>query len=252
MEETNSERTTDIERDARKNIKAIYILLLLWYNININGGISMKDKLSFAMSFVGKKIVFDVGWFDYSTGIVKSVETTESNGYPKIKLVVEDILSYDSTHRDGRTLNWSSIDRALLLTDYLNYHRQRWGMWAVADSKAGKDLVQRIERKWDRKPKPEYNPCGNPNLLEKKQAKYYNLVKEHQSAGLPIWIRTKYRAADTEYKLVKAEADEYKLTIQNEKAFIDCWRASYAQKVKVTNLGRKYFFTEEEGLNSLK
>ena len=138
----------------------------------------MKDKLSFAMSFVGKKIIFDVGWFDYNTGIVKSVETTESNGYPKIKLVVEDILSYDSTRRDGRTLNWSSIDRVLLLTDYLNYHRQRWGMWAVADSKAGKDLVQRIERKWDRKPKPEYNPYGNPNLLEKKQAKYYNLVKE--------------------------------------------------------------------------
>ena len=212
----------------------------------------MKDKLNFAMSFIGKKIVFDVGWFDYSIGTVKSVETTESNGYQKIKLVVEDILSYDSMHREGRTLNWSSIDRVLLLTDYLNYHRQRWGMWALADSKAGKDLVQRIERTWDRKPVSEYNPHCGPNLLEKKQAKYYNLVNEHQKAGLPIWIRTKYRAAGTEDKLVKAEADEYKITIQNEKAFIECWKASYAQKVKVTNFDKKYFFTEEDGLNNLK
>ena len=204
----------------------------------------MKDKLNFAMSFVGKKIVFDVGWFDYSTGIVKSVETTESNGYPKIKLVVEDILSYDSTHRDGRTLNWSSIDRVLLLTDYLNYHRQRWGMWAVADSKAGKDLVQRIERKWDRKPKPEYNPYGNPNLLEKKQAKYFNLVKEHQSAGLPIYVKTKYRDSSIDYRLEKVEAKDYKLVIERNKAFVEFSTIAYAHKVKVTNFNKKYFFEE--------
>lgn len=212
----------------------------------------MKDKLNFARSFVGKKIVFDVGWFDYSIGTVKSVEITESNGYPKVKLVVDDILNYDSTHRDGRTLNWSSIDRVLLLTDYLNYHRQRWGMWAVADSKAGKDLVHRIERTWGRKSKPRKNPYNVPEFLNEVNKKYFTLVKEHQKAGLPIWIRTKYRAADAEYKLVKAEADEYKLTIQNEKAFIECWKDNYARNVKVTNLDRKYFFTEEEGLKSLK
>lgn len=204
----------------------------------------MKDKLNFARSFVGKKIVFDVGWFDYSIGTVKSVEITESNGYPKVKLVVDDILNYDSTHRDGRTLNWSSIDRVLLLTDYLNYHRQRWGMWAVADSKAGKDLVQRIERKWDRKPKPECNPYGDPNLLEKKQAKYYNLVKEHQKAGLPIWIRTKYRESSIEYRLEKVEAKDYKLVIERNKAFIEFPTVAYARKVKVTNFNKKYFFEE--------
>ena len=212
----------------------------------------MKDKLNFAMSFVGKKIVFDVGWFDYSIGTVKSVKTTESNGYPKVKLVVDNILTCTSVYRDGIASNWASIDRVVLLTDYLNYHCQRWGMWAVADSKAGKDLVQRIERTWDRKPKSSKNPNNVQEFLNEANKKYFNLVKEHQKAGLPIWIRTKYRAADKEYKLVQAEADEYKLTIQNEKAFIECWKANYAQNVKVTNLDKKYFFTEEEGLKSLK
>ena len=203
----------------------------------------MKDKLNFAMSFIGKKIVFDVGWFDYSIGTVKSVETTESNGYPKIKLVVEDILSYNSMHREGR-VSVIVLTQKVLVANYLNYHRRRFGMWALADSKAGKDLVQRIERTWDRKPKPCKNPNNVPEFLNEVNKKYFNLVKEHQKAGLPIWIRTKYRAADTEYKLVKAEADEYKLTIQNEKAFIECWKASYAHKVKVTNFNKKYFFEE--------
>ena len=204
----------------------------------------MKDKLNFARSFVGKKIVFDVGWFDYSIGTVKSVEITESNGYQKIKLVVDDILSYDSTHRDGRTLNWSSIDRVLLLTDYLNYHRQRWGMWAVADSKAGKDLVQRIERKWDRKPKPRKNPNNVPEFLSEGNKKYFNLVKEHQKAGLPIYVRTKYRESSIEYRLEKVEAKDYKLVIERNKAFVEFSTVAYARKVKVTNFNKKYFFEE--------
>ena len=54
------------------------------------------------------------------------------------------------------------------------------------------------------------------------------------------------------YPLVQTVNALYLKLLELQKAFIECWRASYAQKVKVTNLGRKYFFTEEEGLNSLK
>ena len=205
----------------------------------------MKDKLNFAMSFIGKKIVFDVGWFDYNIGTVKSVETTESNGYPKIKLVVEDILRYDSMHREGRTLNWSSIDRVVLLTDYLNYHRQRWGMWAVADSKAGKDLVQRIERKWDRKSIDKYlqNPY-DPELLTEQNKKFYNMLVERKAAGLPIWIRTKYSAASTDYRLEKVEAKDYRIVVYRGKAFVASATIEYANRVKVTNFNKKYFFEE--------
>ena len=207
----------------------------------------MKDKLNYIMSFVGKRIVLSAGWFDYCTGTIKSVEIIGNQYDYKVKFVIDNII----LHCHSKTLELKHTP-TVLLEHYLNYHHQRWGMWALADSKAGKDLVHRIERTWDRKPKPCKNPYNVPDYLNEINKKYFNLVKEHQKAGLPIWIRTKYRAADTEYKLVKAEADEYKLTIQNEKAFIECWRASYAQKVKVTNLGRKYFFTKEEGLNSLK
>lgn len=203
----------------------------------------MKDKLSYSMSFVGKRIVFDVGWFDYRIGTVKSVEMPDSSYDSKIKLVVEDILNYDRTHREGRPSEFVRTEKVLVV-NYLNYHCHHWGTWAIADSKAGKDLVQRIERKWDRKPKPEYNPYGNPNLLEKKQAKYYNLVKEHQSAGLPIYVKTKYRESSIEYRLEKVEAKDYKLVIERNKAFVEFSTVAYAHKVKVTNFNKKYFFEE--------
>lgn len=207
----------------------------------------MKDKLNFAMSFVGKKIVFDVSRLDYSIGTVKSVETTESNGYPKIKLVVEDILRYNSMHREGRTLNWLSIDR-VLLTDYLNYRHQRWGMWAVADSKAGKDLVQRIERTWDRKSiksidKYLQNPY-DPELLTEHNKKFYNMLVERKAAGLPIWVRTKYRADSTDYRLEKVEAKDYRIVVFRGKAFVEFSTIAYANRVKVTNFNKKYFFEE--------
>lgn len=203
----------------------------------------MKDKLNFAMSFIGKRIVFDVGWFDYRIGTVKSVEMPDTRYESKIKLVVEDILTYDRYHREGRA-PLIVLTQKVLLGNYLNYHCQRFGMWAVADSKAGKDLVQRIERTWDRKPVPEYNPHGDPNLLEKKQAKYYNLVKEHQSAGLPIYVKTKYRESSIEYRLEKVEAKDYKLVIERNKAFVEFSTIAYARKVKVTNFNKKYFFEE--------
>ena len=203
----------------------------------------MKDKLSYSNSFVGKRIVFDVGWFDYRIGTVKSVEVPDSRYDSKIKLVVEDILTYDRYHREGRPSVFV-LTQKVLVANYLNYHCERWRMWAVADSKAGKDLVQRIERTWDRKPKSEYNPCGNPNLLEKKQAKYYNLVKEHQEAGLPIYVRTKYRESSIEYRLEKVEAKDYKLVIERNKAFVEFSTIAYARKVKVTNFNKKYFFEE--------
>lgn len=203
----------------------------------------MEDKLNFAMSFVGKKIVFDVGWFDYRIGTVKSVEMPDTRYESKIKLVVDDILTYDRYHREGRA-SVIVLTQKVLLVNYLNYHCQRWGMWALADSKAGKDLVQRIERTWDRKPKPKYNPHGDPNLLEKKQAKYYNLVKEHQKAGLPIYVRTKYRESSIDYRLEKVEAKDYKLVIERNKAFIEFSTVAYARCVKVTNFNKKYFFEE--------
>ena len=199
----------------------------------------MKDKLKYIMSFVGKRIVFDVGWFDYYTGIIKSVEITGNQFDYKVKFIVDNIIS----HCHGKILQLNTTQK-VLLENYLNYHRQRWGMWTLADSKAGKDLVQRIERKWDRKPKPEYNPCGNPNLLEKKQAKYYNLVKEHQSAGLPIYAKTKYRDTSIDYRLEKVEAKDYKLVIERNKAFVEFSTIAYAHKVKVTNFNKKYFFEE--------
>ena len=203
----------------------------------------MKDKLSYSNSFVGKKIVFDVGWFDYRIGTVKLVEVPDGRYDSKIKLVVEDILNYDRTHREGRPSEFVRTEKVLVV-NYLNYHCQRWGMWALADSKAGKDLVQRIERTWDRKPKPECNPYGNPNLLEKRQAKYYNLVKEHQSAGLPIYVRTKYRDSSIEYRLEKVESNEYELEIVHNKAFVIFKNIAYAHRVKATNFNKKYFFEE--------
>ena len=203
----------------------------------------MKDKLSYVMSFVGKKIVFDVGWFDYCIGIVKSVEMPDGRYDSKIKLVVEDILKYDSTHREGRTLEFVRTEKVLVL-NYLNYHCPRWGMWALADSKAGKDLVQRIERKWDRKPKPCKNPNNVPEFLSEGNKKYFNLVKEHQKAGLPIYVRTKYRESSIDYRLEKVDAKDYKLVIERNKAFVEFSTIAYARKVKVTNFNKKYFFEE--------
>ena len=199
----------------------------------------MKDKLTYIMSFVGKRIVFSAGWFDYYTGTIKSIEIIGKQNDYKVKFVIDNIIS----HCHSKTLELKHTP-TVLLGHYLNYPHQRWGMWALADSKAGKDLVQRIERKWDRKPKPEYNTCGNPNLLEKKQAKYYNLVKEHQSAGLPIYVRTKYRESSIDYRLEKVEANDYKLVIERNKAFVEFSTIAYAHKVKVTNFNKKYFFEE--------
>ena len=203
----------------------------------------MKDNLSFIMSFVGKRILFDAGWFDYRIGTVKSVEMPDGKYDSKIKLVVDDILTYDRYHREGRA-PVIVLAQKVLLGNYLNYHCQRFGMWALADSKAGKDLVQRIERTWDRKPKPKYNPHCDPNLLEKKQAKYYNLVNEHQKAGLPIYVKTKYRDSSIDYRLEKVEAKDYKLVIDGIKAFVEFSTVAYAHRVKVTNFNKKYFFEE--------
>ena len=180
----------------------------------------MKDKLSYSNSFVGKRIVFDVGWFDYRIGTVKSVEVPDGRYDSKIKLVVEDILNYDRTHREGRTSEFVRTERVFLV-NYLNYHRPRWGMWALADSKAGKDLVQRIERKWDRKPKPRNNPNNVPEFLNEVNKKYFNLVKEHQNAGLPIYVKTKYRDSSIDYRLEKVEDKDYKLVIERNKAFVE-------------------------------
>lgn len=212
----------------------------------------MKDQLNYIMSFVGRRIVFDVGWHDYRTGVIKSVEVTGRRYDYKVKFVVDNILSHDDTFHEGRKLEFISGVR-VLLENYLNYHHQRWGMWALADSKAGNDLVHRIERTWDRKPEPEYNPYCDPKLLEKKHAKYYNLVKHHRNVDyLPIWVRTKYRDDSTQYRLEKVEPLDYEVWIVRNKAFVVFKNVAYAHKVKVTNLGRKFFFTEEEGLKSLE
>lgn len=203
----------------------------------------MKDNLSYITGFVGKKIVFDVGWFDYRIGTVKSVEMPDLRYDSKIKLVVEDILTYDRYHREGRA-SVIVLTQKVLVANYLNYHCQRFGMWALADSKAGKDLVQRIERTWDRKPKPRNNPNNVPEFLNEVNKKYFNLVKEHQIAGLPIYVRTKYRESSIEYRLEKVEAKDYKLVVDGDKAFVEFSTVAYARKVKVTNFNKKYFFEE--------
>ena len=146
-------------------------------------------------------------------------------------------------HREGRTLSWLSIDR-VLLTDYLNYHHQRWGMWAVADSKAGKDLVQRIERTWDRRSKDKYPNPYDPESLTEYNKKFYDMLVERKAAGLPIWIRTKYSAASTDYRLEKVEAKDYRIVVYRGKAFVASATIAYANRVKVTNFNKKYFFEE--------
>ena len=213
----------------------------------------MKDKLKYIMSFIGKRVIFNIGWFDYEEGVIDSVNLVGDANNIDVRFNLSYVRRYNKHYENGQMpVKYSNPGIELSLNDYKNFKRYRWCMWALADSKCGKDLVARIERVWDRKPKPCKNPYDIPDYLNEINKKYFNLVKEHQKAGLPIWIRTKYRAADTKYTLVKAEADEYTLAIQNQKAFIRCWRAGYAQNVKVTNLDRKYFFNEDEGLKSLK
>ncbi len=203
----------------------------------------MKDKLTYIMSFVGKRIVFDAGWFDYRIGMVKSVEVTGNQYDYKVKFVVDNILSYDHTFREGRTLDFRSTEK-VLFENYLNYHRQRWGMWALADSKAGKDLVYRIERTWDRNSTDKYPDPYDPKSLTEANKKYYDMLVERKAAGLPIYVRTKYRDASTEYRLEKVEAKNYSVEVYRGKAFVVSTTVGYAHKVKATNFNKKYFFEE--------
>ena len=203
----------------------------------------MKDKLNYIMSFVGKRIVFDAGWFDYRTGVVKSVEVTGKQYDYKVKLVVDNILGYDSTYREGRTLEFRSTEK-VLLENYLNYHRQRWGMWALADSKAGRDLVYRIERTWGKRSKDKYPNPYDPNSLTEPNKKFYNMLVERKAAGLPVYVRTKYRDDSEDYRLDKVEAKDYKVEVYRGKAFLVSATVAYANRVKVTNFNKKYFFEE--------
>lgn len=204
----------------------------------------MRDKLKYIMNFVGKRIVFEVGWYEYCTGTIKSAELTGNSYDYKVNLVVDNILKYDGRHRDGKAIESMCIKK-VALEDYLNYHRQRWYMWAIADSKAGKDLVQRIERKWGRKSIDKYlqNPY-DPELLTENNKKFYNMLVERKAAGLPIWIRTKYRADSTDYRLEKVEAKDYRVVVFRGKAFVASATIAYANRVKVTNFNKKYFFEE--------
>lgn len=204
----------------------------------------MRDKLNYIMSFVGKRIVFEVGYYDYHTGTIKSVELTGNQYDYKVKFIVDSVLNYDRRHRDGKALDFRSTE-TVLLENYLNYHHQRWGMWAVAESKAGRDLVYRIERTWDKKDKDKYlqNPY-DPELLTEANKMYYNMLVERKAAGLPIYVRTKYRADSTEYRLEKVEAKDYDLVVYRGKAFVTSATVAYAHRVKVTNFNKKYFFEE--------
>ena len=204
----------------------------------------MRDKLKYIMNFVGKRIVFEVGYYDYDTGTIKSVELTGNSHDYKVNFVVDNILKHDSRHRDGKAIESMCIKK-VALEDYLNYHRQRWYMWAIADSKAGKDLVQRIERKWGRKSIDKYlqNPY-DPELLTENNKKFYNMLVERKAAGLPIWVRTKYRADSTDYKLEKVEAKDYRVEVFRGKAFVASATIAYANRVKATNFNKKYFFEE--------
>lgn len=203
----------------------------------------MKDKLTYVMSFVGKKIVFDVGWFDYRTGVIKSVEVTGNQYDYQVKLVVDNILSYDSTFREGRTLEFRSTEK-VLFENYLNYHRQRWGMWALADSKAGRDLVYRIERTWSKRSTDKFPNPYDPESLTAVNKKYYDMLVERKNAGLPIYVRTKYRDDSEDYRLEKVEASDYRLEVYRGKAFVVSATVAYAHRVKATNLDKKYFFKE--------
>lgn len=204
----------------------------------------MKDKLTYVMSFVGKRIVFDVGWFDYYTGVIKSVEVTGNQYKYKVKLVVDNILNYDSTHRDGHMPEFRTTD-TVLFENYLNYHRQRWGMWALADSKAGKDLMYRIERTWNKRTKDKYPDPYDPNSLTEVNKRYYDMLVERKNTGLPIYVRTKYRDDSKDYRLERVEASDYRLEVYRGKAFVVSATVAYAHRVKVTNYNKKYFFTEE-------
>ena len=204
----------------------------------------MRDKLKYIMNFVGKRIVFEVGYYEYCTGTIKSVELTGNSYDYKVNFVVDNILKYDSRHRDGKAIESMCIKK-VALEDYLNYHFQRWYMWAIADSKAGKDLVQRIERKWGRKSIDKYlqNPY-DPELLTEHNKKFYNMLVERKAAGLPIWIRTKYSAASTDYRLEKVEAKDYRIVVYRGKAFVPTATIAYANRVNVTNFNKKSFFEE--------
>jgi hypothetical protein len=207
----------------------------------------MKDKLTYVMSFVGKRIVFDVGWFDYYIGTIKSVEVAGNQYDYKVKFVVDNILNYNSTHHNGHRPEFRTTD-TVLLENYLNYHRQRWGMWALVDSKAGKDLVARIKRTWDRKTKDKYpdlyDPSYDPASLTEANKKYYDMLVERKAAGLPIYVRTKYRGDSTDYRLEKVEAKDYQVDVYRGKAFVTSVTVAYAHRVKATNFNKKYFFEE--------
>lgn len=214
----------------------------------------MKDRLSYFMSFIGKRVIFNIGWFDYEEGVIDSVNLVGDANNIDVRFNLSYVRRYNKHYENGQTpVKYSNPGIELSLNDYKNFKRYRWCMWALADSKCGKDLVARIERTWDRKPKPEYNPYCDPNLLEKKQAKYYNLVKHHRNVDyLPIWVRTKYREDSKQYRLEKVEPKDYELWIVRNKAFVIFKNVAYAHKVKVTNLDRKFFFTEEAGVKSLE
>lgn len=204
----------------------------------------MKDKLTYIMSFVGKRIVFDIGWCDYHTGTIKSVEVVGNQYNYEVKFVIDNVLNYNSTHRDGCVPDFRLTD-TVLLKNYLNYHRQRYGMWALIDSKAGKDLVHRIERTWNRKIKDKYsqNPY-DPELLTEANKKFYNMLVDRKAAGLPIYVRTKYRGDSEEYRLEKVEAKDYEVEVYRGKAFVVSTTVAYAHRVKATNFNKKYFFND--------
>ena len=189
--------------------------------------------------FVGKRIVFDVGWFDYYLGTIKSVEPAGDKCTNEVRFVVDKV----SKHYADRTVEVTHTP-TVFLTHYLNYHCQRFGMWALADSKAGRDLVQRIERTWGKKSPDKYSK--NPydlELLTEPNKKFYDILVERKASGLPVYIRTKYRGDSTEYRLEKVEAKDYNLVVFRGKAFITS-PVEYACKVKVTNFNKKYFFDE--------
>lgn len=205
----------------------------------------MKDKLKYIMSFIGKRVIFNIGWFDYEEGVIESVNLVGDANNIDVRFNLSYVRRYNKHYEKGQApVKYSNPGIELSLNDYKNFKRYRWGMWALADSKCGKDLVARIERTWDRKAKDKYPDSYDPASLTEANKKYYDMLVERKAAGLPIYVRTKYRGDSKDYRLEKVEAKDYKLDVFRGKAFVVSMTVAYAHRVKVTNFNKKYFFEE--------
>ena len=206
----------------------------------------MKDRLSYFMSFIGKRVIFNIGWFDYEEGVIDSVNLVGDANNIDVRFNLSYVRRYNKHYENGQTpVKYSNPGIELSLNDYKNFKRYRWCMWALADSKCGKDLVARIERTWDKKTKDKYsqNPY-DPELLTEPNKLHYRRLVEWKEAGLPIYVRTKYRGDSKDYRLEKVEAKDYKVEAFRGKAYVVFVTVAYAHRVKATNFNKKYFFEE--------